>query len=155
MSARRTANRATDPGPVPAGELALVQRVRLAGQAAVSGKSDPFSVGEAGLDCGGAAVGATVVIGHFPAGLEPGRWGSPGPAVQRKPNLSRPAWSCYAADQHKACQPDQPRNAPYRFGACEIGPEERAHIVQIALYPGGNARPNHATDQSEQCVRSP
>jgi hypothetical protein len=41
---------------VPAGKLAQVQRVRLAGQAVVSrqepGESDPFGIGEGGLDRG-------------------------------------------------------------------------------------------------------
>jgi hypothetical protein len=44
------------PGPAPAGELAQVQRVRLAGQAAVPGQEpgegDPFGLGEGGLDRG-------------------------------------------------------------------------------------------------------
>jgi hypothetical protein len=44
------------PGPAPAGELAQVQRVRLAGQAAVSrqkpGEGDPLGIGEDRLDCG-------------------------------------------------------------------------------------------------------
>ena len=38
MSARRTANRASERNPAPAGELAQVQRVGLAGQAAVPGQ---------------------------------------------------------------------------------------------------------------------
>jgi hypothetical protein len=44
------------PGPAPAGELAQIQGVRLAGQAAVSrqepGEGDPLGVGEDGLDRG-------------------------------------------------------------------------------------------------------
>src|SRR5437762_13004927 len=56
MSARRTANRTRERGPAPAGELAQVQGVRLAGQAAVSGQvpgeGEPFGVGEGGLDRG-------------------------------------------------------------------------------------------------------
>jgi hypothetical protein len=41
--------------------------------------------------------GAAVVIGHLPAGLEPGRLGQlPVPAVQRKPTVNRPARSRYA-----------------------------------------------------------
>ena len=45
------------PGPAPVGELAQVQRIGLAGQAAVSGQEpgegDPFGIGEDGLDRGG------------------------------------------------------------------------------------------------------
>src|SRR5580704_4225312 len=44
------------PGATPAGELAQVQRVRLAGQAAesgqVPGEGEPFWIGEGGLDRG-------------------------------------------------------------------------------------------------------
>ena len=44
------------PGAAPAGELVQVQRVRLAGQAAVSGQEpaegEPFGIGEGGLDRG-------------------------------------------------------------------------------------------------------
>jgi integrase/recombinase XerD len=40
------------PGAAPAGELAQVQRVRLAGQAAESGQGEPFWIGEGGLDRG-------------------------------------------------------------------------------------------------------
>jgi hypothetical protein len=77
------ANRATDSGPVPAGELALVQHVRLAGQAAVSGqepgKSDPFSVVKAAWIAWGSSWGAAVAIGHFPAGAGTGTLGQSQP----------------------------------------------------------------------------
>jgi hypothetical protein len=39
------------PCTAPTGELAQVQGLRLAGQAAVPGKRDSFGVGEDGLDC--------------------------------------------------------------------------------------------------------
>jgi hypothetical protein len=66
-------------GAAPDGELAQVECVRLAGQAAVSGQvpgeREPFGVGEGGLDRGECGGWAAVVIGYLPAGLEPGRLG--------------------------------------------------------------------------------
>jgi hypothetical protein len=64
----------------PSGELAQVQRIRLASQAAVSGQvtgeREPFGVGESGWIMTRAVVGAAVVIGHLLAGLRPGGWAS-------------------------------------------------------------------------------
>jgi hypothetical protein len=66
-------------GAAPGGELAQVQGVRLPGQASVSGQEpgegDPFGIGEGGLDRGERGGWGAVVIGHLPAGLEPGRLG--------------------------------------------------------------------------------
>jgi len=62
-------------GAAPGSELAQVERVGLAGRAAVSGQvpgeGEPFGVGEGGLDRGEDGGWAAVVIGHLPAGLEP------------------------------------------------------------------------------------
>ncbi len=53
-SARRTGEQGQRMGAAPAGELAHVQRVRLAGQPAVPGQEPgeggPFGLGEGGLD---------------------------------------------------------------------------------------------------------
>ena len=67
----------------PGGELAQVQGVGLAGQAAVagevSGEGEPFGVGEGRLEVARAVDGVVVVIGHLPVGLRPGSWASPRP----------------------------------------------------------------------------
>ena len=89
-------------GAAPGGELAQVQRVGLASQAAVpgqeSGEGKPFRIGENGLDRGQGSDGAAVVIGHLPAGLRPGGLGQPQvPAIERKPNVSRIGHSHYVA----------------------------------------------------------
>jgi hypothetical protein len=68
------------PGAAPASELAQVQRVRFAGQAAAPGQEpgegEPFGIGEGGLNRGERdGWGVAVVIGHLPAGLETGRLG--------------------------------------------------------------------------------
>ena len=88
----------------PGGELAQVECVRLAGQAAVSGQvpgeGEPFGIGEGGLDRGErSGWGGS---GHR---APPGRAGTgkagpvPVPAVKRKPNVSRLARSRYATDE--------------------------------------------------------
>ena len=75
---------AQGPGAAPAGELAQVQRVRFAGQAAVSGQEpgegEPFGSVKAGWIVASAVDGVAVVIGHLPAGLEPEGWASAGPS---------------------------------------------------------------------------
>src|SRR6516162_9702918 len=95
----------------PAGELAQVQGIRLAGQAAVPGqepgKGEPFGVGEGGLDRG--ERGGWGGSGHR---APPGQAGNreagpvPAPAVQRKPNVSCLAWSRYADNQRAAWRSD-------------------------------------------------
>jgi hypothetical protein len=79
----------------PGSELAQVQRVSLPGQAAVSGqepgKGKPFGVGEGRRNCTRAVDGAAVVIGHLPAGLEPGSWASSGPSGLTEPKRKVPA----------------------------------------------------------------
>jgi len=66
-------------GAAPGGELAQVQRVRLAGQPAVSGQNPARASRSASVKAGWivarAVDGAAVVIGHLPAGLRPGRLG--------------------------------------------------------------------------------
>src|SRR5258708_26563634 len=61
------------------GELTQVQGVGLACQTAIPGqepgKSEPFRISEGRLDLTSAVEGTAVVIGHLPAGLEPGRLG--------------------------------------------------------------------------------
>ena len=64
-------------GAAPGGELAQVQRVGLAGQAAIPGQREPFGIGERWLDGTRAAV--VVVIGYLPVGLRPVRLGQPRP----------------------------------------------------------------------------
>jgi hypothetical protein len=81
-------------GTAPAGELAQVQGIRVTGQAAVAcqepGEREPLGVGENGWIVASAVDGAAVVIGHLPAGLEPGAWARPGPSdsteTHRKPH---------------------------------------------------------------------
>src|SRR5947207_11714595 len=103
MSARRTANKASDRGPAPTGELAQVQCVGLTRQAAVPsqepGKRETFGIGEGGLDRG--ERGGWGGSGHR---APPGRAGTgkagpvPVPAVKRKPSVSRRAKSRYATN---------------------------------------------------------
>ena len=65
----------------PCGELAQIQRVRLAGQAAVPGQGEPFGVGEDGGRIMTTAVdGAAVVIGHLPGQAETRAGPAPGPS---------------------------------------------------------------------------
>ena len=63
------------PGAAPAGELAHVQGVRVARQAAVAGQEPgermPFGAVKAGWIMT-RALDRAVVVGHLPAGLEPG-----------------------------------------------------------------------------------
>ena len=81
------------PGAAPAGELAQVQRVGLAGQAAVPARNPARATRSVSVKTGwngaSAADGTAVVIGHLPARLKPGSWASPGPSgltePQRKP----------------------------------------------------------------------
>jgi hypothetical protein len=81
-------------GSAPGGELAQVECVGLAGQAAVSGQepgeaSRSVSV-KAGWIVASAVDGAAVVIGHLPAGLRPGRLGQLRvPAIERNPTVGR------------------------------------------------------------------
>src|SRR6185437_11283852 len=95
------------PGPAPAGELAQVQRVGLAGQAAVPGQEpgegDSLGFGEGGLDRG--ERGGWGGSGH--RGTSRPGWNReagpvPVPAVQRKPNVSRLATSRYAGKERVA-----------------------------------------------------
>src|SRR5947208_11853213 len=107
MSARRTANRASERNPAPAGELAQVQGIGLAGQAAVPGQEpgerDPLGVGEDGLDRG--EHGGWGGSGHR---APPGQAGTgearpvPAPAVKRKPTVDRPARSRDATKEREA-----------------------------------------------------
>jgi hypothetical protein len=50
VSARRTENSRKRAGAAPAGELPQVRDVRLAGQAAVPGQSEPLGISERRLD---------------------------------------------------------------------------------------------------------
>ena len=77
--------------------------------------TEPFGVGEGGVDRGERGGWAAVVIGHLPAGLETGKAGPvPVPAVERKPNVRRlrPGPLCH----HERAQntAESPRNAPGR-----------------------------------------
>ena len=81
-------------GPAPGGELAQVQCVGLAGQAAVTGQEPGQARRSASVKAGwivtSAVDGAAVVIGHLPAGLRPERLGQPQvPAIERNPNVGR------------------------------------------------------------------
>jgi hypothetical protein len=135
-------------GAAPGGELAQVQRVGLAGQAAVSGQEsgegEPFGVGEGGLDRDEGVDGAAVVIGHLPAGLRPGGLGQPQvPAIERKPNVSALATQTTSQSPGKlptSATRDTRQTAPdgwgVRSGSCwslsvrsagKPGPLERRH----------------------------
>jgi len=91
-------------GPAPDGELAQVQGVGLAGQAAVAGQvpgeGEPFGAGEDGLDRGERGGWGAVVIGRLPAGLRPWRLGRLRvPAIERNLTVSRLAALRYATNE--------------------------------------------------------
>jgi hypothetical protein len=112
-------------GAAPGSELAQVKCVGVAGQPAVSGQEsgegEPFGVGEGGLDRG--ERGGWGGSGHR---APPGRAGTgtagpdPAPAVKRKPTVSRPALSRYAANERAPEQSGHLRNAPYRRIGAEV-----------------------------------
>src|SRR5579872_5176577 len=76
---------------------------------------------KAGWIVASAVDGAAVVIGHLPAGLEPGRLGQFRPQqLKRRPTVSRPARSRYATSGRGPSLAYHPRNAPdRRLGAVE------------------------------------
>src|SRR6516164_1518716 len=108
----------------PAGELAQVQGIRLAGQAAVPcqepGEGEAFGVGEGGLDRG--ERGGWGGSGHR---APPGRAGTgqagplPVPAVKRKPTVSRRAQSRYATNEQvpEQVMPTEKCSRPPNTGA--------------------------------------
>ena len=81
-------------GPAPGGELTQVQRVSLTGQATIPRQEPARASRSASVKTGwivaSAVDGTAVVIGHLPAGLEPGGWASAAPSgstqTQRKPS---------------------------------------------------------------------
>jgi hypothetical protein len=102
---RRTADGEQDhgAGATPAGELAQVQRIGVAGQPAVPGQ-EPGEASRSGSVKAGwmvtrAVDRAVVVIGHLPAGLRPGRLGQRVPAIERKPNVSFSSRSLHVTDR--------------------------------------------------------
>jgi hypothetical protein len=69
---------------------------------------------KAGWIVASAVDGAAVVIGHLPAGLEPGKLGQFRSTVKRKPTVNR--WACHAmppTSERQSTEGD-PRNAPDR-----------------------------------------
>jgi hypothetical protein len=104
-------------GPAPGGELAQVQRVGLAGQAAVPGQEpgerEPLAAGEDGLDRGEGSGRVAVVIGHLQAGLRPGGLGRLRvPAIEWKPNVSRVNRSHHVTTRRKTGRRPQPETRP-------------------------------------------
>jgi hypothetical protein len=111
------------PGPAPVSELAQVECVGLAGQAAVPGQEpgegEPFRVGEGGLDRG--ERGGWGGSGHRAL---PGRAGTgqSGPfrpqLLNGKSTVSRLDQSRYATNERVPEQSGDPRNAPDRRFFC-------------------------------------
>src|SRR5260370_14476379 len=106
-------------GAAPAGELAQVQGIRFAGQAAESGQEpgegEPFGVGEGGLDRGERGGWGGSGHGAPPGGAGTGKAGpGPVPAVKWKPNVSRLVRSRYSPTSECRTPGGPARNAPER-----------------------------------------
>jgi hypothetical protein len=102
------------PGPAPASELAQVQGVGLAGQAAVPGQEpgegDSLGVGEGGLDRGERGGWRR----QWSSGTSRPGWNRkagpvPAPAVKRKPTVGRPARSRHATKKRAAGRAKPPK----------------------------------------------
>ena len=84
------------PGAAPSGELAQVQGVGLAGQAAVPGQEpgerEPLGISERRLDGDeGRGVGRGGHRGTSGDGRDPGGWAAAGPSDERCPQRTLPA----------------------------------------------------------------
>ena len=106
-------------GAAPGGELAQVEGVGPAGQAAVSGQvsgeGEPFGIGEGGLDRGERGGWS----GSDHRGTSGPGWNRktgpvPVPAVKRKPNVNRLIRSRYAQTSERWSAVGPVRNAPER-----------------------------------------
>src|SRR6202050_67682 len=125
MSAQAHREQRQGTAATPAGELAQVQGVGLAGQAAVpgqvAGEGEPFGIGEGGLDRGERGG-----WGGSGQRAPPGQAGTreagpvPAPAVQRKSNVSRLARSRYAGNKPAAWRsnPREEHSIPPNLCAC-------------------------------------
>jgi hypothetical protein len=119
MSARRTANKARERVRHQLvnwrRSSAYASRVRPRNPARNPARASRSGSVKAGWIVASAVDGAAVVIGHLPAGLEPGKAGPvPVPAVKRKANVSRLARSRYATNGQVPIHGSPPRSAPYR-----------------------------------------
>jgi len=90
-----------------------------------------------------AVDGVAVVIGHLPAGLEPGRLGQfPIPAVKRIPNISCLVRSRYATNERVPEPGSKVRNAPDRrlsLASTTVGRQDDG--TQIVRVLGGDSIP--------------
>ena len=114
------------PPPGPAGELAQVQCIGVAGQATVPGQEpgegEPFGVGEGWLDGRRGVDGAEVVIGTFPGRARgPGGWASGGSQRCGNPKLLS-SRSLYVTDRRypERGQPPESASLPTMRG-CQVG----------------------------------
>jgi hypothetical protein len=134
-------------GPAPGGELAQVECVGLAGQAAVSGQEsgegESLGVGEGGLDRGERSRWAAVVIGYLPDELRPGKLGQQwAPAIKRKPTVSSALRSRQATvrwSRSRDRSPERCSRSPTRSGwqASRLCGSRRTDHPAIGVVAGG------------------